>query len=427
MNPVGARKAWTFLFYNVGQGNLAPMTTASLQALEQVGSDEQTDVVALNYRERPKQERVLGRFGEYEGARCYHVTRAASSSPSWLGPELGSLVDCALASPKGLQSEVIGQPVGAGEAARMADPATLKAFLLENMARFPAQHFALTITGHGAAFQGQAIVRGPEGRSALSNDDLARVLREVAQESGQSVDLVNLNTCYSANLESLYSLKDSTRALVASQAALSLATQPFGPVLAEVQQRLAAGQSVSPQELARVFVDQAAVQPLSGLHSPTLSAIDASALGKLGASVGALQAACRQQGIAPGLLRDCLTEALGIDFSGAVQLTDLGSLVGVMAERIDNDKVRQAATQVSEHLRAAVLAEQHAEPGQQGLVERAVRRIPFLVGPQADLKGATGLTVFWNPEEQERLKLIGASSFGQDQPLAQFMEYLASA
>ncbi|MBX3171828.1 MAG: hypothetical protein KF760_30735 [Candidatus Eremiobacteraeota bacterium] len=421
MNPVGARKAWTFLFYNVGQGNLAPMTTAGLESLERVGSDEHTDVVALNYRERPKQERVLGRFGEYEGARCYHVTRGASSGSSWLG----SLADIALASPKNLQSEIIGQPVGPGEAFKMADPATLKAFLLENMARFPAEHFALTITGHGAAFQGQAIVRGPEGRSAISNDDLARVLREVAQESGKSVDLVNLNTCYSANLESLYSLKDSTRALVASQAALSLATQPFGPVLAEVQQRLAAGCQVSPQDLARVFVEQAAAQPLSGLYSPTLSALDASALGKLGASVGSLQKACQEQGIEPKVLRECLTEALGIDFSGPVQLTDLGSLAGVMASRIDDKKVREAAARVGRDLQAAVLAEQHAEPGRQSLLERGVRSLPFLVGPPADLSGATGLTVFWNPEEKERLELIGASSFGKDQPLTGFMEYLA--
>jgi hypothetical protein len=425
MNPVGGpRKDWTFLFYNVGQGNLAPMATASLESLERVGSNEQTDIVALNYRERPKQEKVLGRFADYEGARCYHVTRATSSGGSWLGKELGSLAECALASPKGLQSEMIGQPVGPGEAARMADPATLKAFLIENMARFPAEHFALTITGHGAAFQGQAIVRGPEGRSAISNDDLARVLREVARETGKSVDLVNLNTCYSANLESLYGLKDATRALVASQAALSLATQPFGAVVAEVQQRLAAGQQVSPQDLARVFVEQSARQPLSGLYSPTLSAINPDGLGKLGSSVGHLQNVCQEQGVEPKVLRECLSEALGIDFSGEVQLTDLGSLVGVLAERVDNEQVRKAAAQVVSDLRGTVLAEQHAEAGQQGWLERSMRRIPFLVGPQKDLTGATGLTVFWNPEEKGRLEMISTSSFGKDQPLARFMEYL---
>ncbi len=420
------QKAWTFLFYNVGQGNLAPMTTASLESLEQVGSNEQTDIVALNYRERPKQEKVLGRFADYEGARCYHVTRAQKSSASWLGAELGSLADCALASPKALQSEVIGRPVGPGECAKMADPATLKAFLIENMARFPAEHFALTITGHGAAFQGQAIVRGPQGRSAISNDDLGRVLREVAQETGKSVDLVNLNTCYSANLESLYSLKDSTRALVASQAALSLATQPFGAVVAEVQRRLAAGHQVSPQDLARVFVDKAAEQPLSGLYSPTLSAVDPAGLGKLGQSVGSLQSVCQQQGIEPKVLRSCLSEALGIDFSGEVQLTDLGSLAAVLARRVDNDKVRRAAAQVISDLDKTVLAEQHAEPGRQGWLERSMRRIPFLVGPQKELSGATGLTVFWNPAEKERLDLISGSAFGKDRPFSRFMDYLAS-
>lgn len=405
------------MFYNAGQGQLAQMSTHSLQQLERVGSDEQTDVVALNYRENTP----LGRFSEYEGGSTYHIQRQGKLVGRG---EFGSLVSCALANPGKLHSPVLEKPVAPGDSAKMSDAATLKAFLIDSMRRFPAQHFALAITGHGAAFQGQAITRGPGGRAAISNDELGRVLREVREETGRGVDLVNLNTCYSANLESLYSLKDATSTVVASQDALAVGTQPFAQVLAELQKQLAAGKSVEAPELGRMFVEQAAAQPMHQLYSPSLTAVNAAELGGLGDSVARLQKSCLEKGIAPAALRECLSQSVSVDFAQGVELTDLGSLASLVAERFP--QVGKEAAAVIAALQKAVVAEQHAAPADESLLSRTVRKLPGLVGQQKDLTGATGMTVFWNGTESQRLAYIEDSRFGREHPIQEFMSYLAS-
>src|SRR5262249_21961566 len=125
------KKDWTFLFYNAGQGALTRLAAHSLHDLEQVGSNDQVDLVALNYSE--KQGATLSPLAPSLG----HAPRGAR----------GSLLDCA--SPGRLQSPALAHPVASGEAARMSQAETLKATLLETMRRYPSRHFALALTGHG--------------------------------------------------------------------------------------------------------------------------------------------------------------------------------------------------------------------------------------------------------------------------------------
>lgn len=427
--PQGQKKAWSFLFYNVGQGNLTSMATASLQQLEQVGSDENTHVIALNFRQRPSHQELLHRFTEFEGARSYYVTsHPKASAQAWLGPQVGSLADCALASPDKIRSRQL--PLEPLSAADMSNPDTLKKFLMDNIRRFPSEHIALAITGHGAAFQGQAITRGPEGRAALSNEAIASVLNQVAEETGQKVDVVNLNTCYSANLESLYALKDATQVIVASEDALAVGTQPFSEVIREVQNRQSAGQSVDARDLAKIFVNKSQEQPLHQLHTPTLTALDAPKLAQVGESLANFQELCLKENVSPAQLRECLAVAVQIDFSHEpreVRLTDLGSLMKVVEEKIANPKLQAAAQAVALSLTRSVLAEQHSTSDDENWISKSVRRIPFLVGQQKDLGGATGLTVFWDPQEKHRLELISQGSYGQHyaQAFSAFMDFLS--
>ena len=413
------QKEWTFLFYNATQGALSTMATESVNDLERVGSDENTNVVVLNHRERGTHERLLGRFAEYEGTRTYYVTKEDKpSTRSLLGDSLGSLADLALSGPNKVKSEVISSS---------PEKESLKTFLLQNMKRFPARRYALVMTGHGAAFQGQLITRDEEGRQALSNDEIGKVLREVAAENGQGVDLVNLNTCFSANLETLFSLKDSTHAIVASQSELTLRTQPFGAVLSEAQKRLK-GRDLGAEELAGLFVEKASEQPLSELYTPSLSAFQAAEIGNLGKAVEELQKSCMEQGVAPALIRECLSDAVSVDFAQSprqVELADLGSVAAVMAEKISDPSVKRAAGKVQESLKRSVLAEQHSTPEGESLLSRAVRKLPYLVGPQKSLEGSTGLTVFWDPAEKERHAFIEESDFGREHPIHSFMDYLA--
>ncbi len=213
---------------------------------------------------------------------------------------------------------------------------------------------------------------------------------------------------------------------MASQAALALGTQPFGEVLNELQSRN--GQVEAP-EFAQLFVEKSKEQALSELHSPALAAFDASALGRLGDAVSKLQTSCMENGVSPEQLRECLAQAVKIDFAQEprrVELTDLGSLTEVMSQKLSPRAVKKAAQKVREQLRQTVLAEQHSTPEQEGFLSKLVRRLPFLVGPQRSLEGATGLTVFWAPQESERLKMIAESQYGREHPLNEFMSYLGS-
>lgn len=412
------QKAWTFLFYNAGHQAQAAMSTYSLDQLEKVGSDANTDVVALNYRNKPWFE--AGRFGDYEGSRTYHVERRQAGKPLLnrvLGENAGTLLGCGLSGPHKLKSKVIDQ-----SSENPGSAATLKKFLVENMERFPAQRFALIISGHGAAFQGQAIVRGAEGKTFLSNDDLGRVLREVKEETGQGLDLVNLNTCYSANLETLYSLRDSTHAVVASQDTVALGTQPFAAVLESVQKDLAAGQSIEAPELARRFVAEAGQQPLGNIFTPTLSAFEAGGLTALGASVAALQSTL-QQSSSPASARASLANALQIEFSDEVALTDIGSWAAGLAGSAQSE-VKSAAQKVQRDLAACRLAEQHATPERQSLTARAVHALRFVAGPGQDYTGASGLTMFANAQDEQRLELIEASQYGRAHSPRAFLQHL---
>lgn len=409
-------KAWTFLFYNAGHEAQATMSTYSLGQLERVGSDQNTHVVALNHRKKPWFE--AGRFDAYEGTRTYYVERQTKSLPlarRLLGQNAGTLASCALSGPHQLKSPVIEE--------HQADPgsaATLKKFLVENMRRYPSQRVALVLSGHGAAFQGQAIVRGPEGKSVISNDELARVLREVAAETGRGVDLVNLNTCYSANLETLYPLRDATQAVVASQDTVALGTQPFAAVLEGVQRDLAAGRPVEAADLARRFVDAAHEQPLGNLFTPTLTAFDTSGLGAVADSVAELQSAL-QAGVPADKTRQALERSLQIDFSEAVALTDLGSL----AAQVDR-AVQPAADKVRQALKKCILAEQHADAEGGSFTARAVHTAGFIAGPAKDYAQASGLTIFCHADDPRRLKCIEDGEYGRDHSPRQFLEYLRS-
>ena len=87
------------------------MCTYTLNELERVGSDENTNLVVMNYRRGWSPERLLGLFKEYEGARTYYVTRQAEpEAPVWekvLPHDLADLSRTLRSSPAQVRSQVI--------------------------------------------------------------------------------------------------------------------------------------------------------------------------------------------------------------------------------------------------------------------------------------------------------------------------------
>jgi hypothetical protein len=415
------RREWTLLFYNAGSNDEDMMCTANLLDLERVGSDENTHVVCLNRRGGWLPER-LGKDREFVGARTYYVTRNPEAPQP--GSEPARLLQLALTSPRSIRSPELER---LPEGTNMGDPATLKQFLLENMARFPARHYALVLSGHGAGFAGQAIVHNPEGR--ISNEQLGQTLREVARATGQPLDLLNLNTCLGASLEVLHPLVGGARTAVASEGVVFGPTQPFGEVLAGLQADLKAGKPVDSQELARRFVTSSHEQPMASLAAATMSAFQLDGIPAVGEAVARLHAAVLEARVEPALVREALRESLRFDYSGIprlIHVTDLASFAGKLAEKVP--ALKAAAGAVQESLASGRVAEQHEAPERDTPFTRLLR-LP-LHKPEQPLDGLGGLTLHYDEDVNcrgNRLDKIKDTELGRSIQIEAFLKYVSQA
>lgn len=417
-------KEWTLLFYNAGSNDEGMMCTANLLDLERVGSDENTDVVCLNYRSGWLPERLLGKDTEFVGARTYHVTKNPEAPQATSEPR--RLLELARTSPSAIRSpELERLPAGTN----MADPATLKKFLLDNMNRFPAKRYALVMSGHGSGFAGQAIVHQPDGRKVMSNEQLGRALREVAEETGKPLDVINLNTCYGAGLEVLHPLREGARHAVASEGVVFGHTQPFGDVLAGLQRDLKAGKDVDGAELSRRFVEESHNQQMSSLATATLSAFDLKGILQVGEAVGALHEAVMTAGVPPETVREALKDSLKFDYSGVprlVHVTDLVSFAEKLAAKAP--QVAEQAGRVKESILSCRIAEQHEAPENDTPFTRLLR-LP-LRKPETSLAGLGGLSLHYDADVNapgNRLKQIKDTEFGQAVGIEKFLTYVSQA
>lgn len=414
MQVKSAQKDWTLLFYHAGSADAGLMGTANLLDLERVGSDENTDVVCLNW-----QSGWLGRDTEFAGGRTYHVQKNPEASQA--SNNALRLVELARTSAADVRSpEIERLPEGAD----ISDPATLKKFLLDNMQRFPAKHYALVMSGHGAGFAGQALVRNPDGR--MTNEQLGQTLREVAQETGKPLDVLNLNTCYGAGLEVLHPLQGGARTAVASPGVVFGPTQPFGNVLQHLQDDLKAGKSVDGPELARRFVAESYEQKMASVATPTLSAFDLDGLPQVSQAVASLHEGVIAEGVPPATVREALQEALRFDYATVprqLYVTDLVSFAERLAEKAPT--LAQPAQDLKESVLACRIAEQHGAPD---TLFTSLLRYP-LRQPQADLTGLGGLTLHYDDDVNtagNRLARVKDTELGQQVGIEKFFSYLSS-
>ncbi|MBI3929617.1 MAG: hypothetical protein HY319_29010 [Armatimonadetes bacterium] len=416
-------KEWTVLVYNAGQADEGLMCTSNLRDLERVGSDENTHVICKNYRTAWWPE-WAGLWHDHLGERTYYVTQnAPSPGLSRLVPaEAEGLVQLAITSPQAIRSPEIASR---RERVAMGEAATLKEFLLENVRKYPARHYAVIVSGHGAGFAGQAMMRHPDGR--IQNEELGKVLEEVRRELGRPVDLVNLNTCYGAGIEAFYPLRKGARAAVSSQGVVVAHNQPLGAVLSELQSDLKAGKHPDGLELASTFVRHARIQDLSNLATETLSAVDLEGMAPLAESVGRFHRLLMDREVPPEKLSDWMERAERLEYSGVPRLVyvqDLGSFAQLVSRECEDESVRQAAAEVLERVEASVVAEQHAHSSKDGWVGLVVGGV-FGKKPY-EHQGLTGLSIHYDSDVNargNRLFQIKDTEFGKLAHIEEFLKY----
>jgi hypothetical protein len=96
----------------------------------------------------------------------------------------------------------------------LTDPQNFKDFLSFGMNKFPAKHYMVIMKGHGDAFKGMLV---DADRNALSIPQIASVLKEIKQETGNKIDVLNLDSCLMGNAEMIEQVKDTVRFVVASE------------------------------------------------------------------------------------------------------------------------------------------------------------------------------------------------------------------
>lgn len=166
-----ARPKWAVLIYTSASRDLEPAVQASLEEITRRGT--------------PADLRVVAQMGAGGQAQRYQLH--GCSQP---------------------------QPVEPTRTADMSQPEELRRFLLWAMEKYPAQHYAIVLGGHGAGFGG-AITDSRRGHM-MSLPELEKALGELPKKP----DLVVFNTCLMAQAEVAAQLQSVTPHLVGSQSEL---------------------------------------------------------------------------------------------------------------------------------------------------------------------------------------------------------------
>ncbi|HBS48432.1 TPA: hypothetical protein DEO28_00040 [Candidatus Dependentiae bacterium] len=98
-------------------------------------------------------------------------------------------------------------------------------FFKWGVAKYPAKHYALILSGHGSGpidpsyFANRGILFDWENRTYLNNQQLVEMLDGIKRDvlGGKKLELLGLDACLMASLETDYQIKDRVEYLVASQ------------------------------------------------------------------------------------------------------------------------------------------------------------------------------------------------------------------
>ncbi|MEQ8186975.1 MAG: clostripain-related cysteine peptidase [Candidatus Eremiobacterota bacterium] len=341
-SETSAPKKWTFMHYAAGDNNLAPYIESDVDEMERIGSDANTNIVALLDLNRGK------------GAKTYYITQ--DKTP-------------------GLKSEVLENH----GLVNTSDPKFLAKFIIDSVKKFPAEHYMLDIGDHGGGWSG-AISDDSTG-GWMSTPQIRQALDMAQKETGVKLDIVAFDCCLMATGEVANELKDHTNFMVASQESEggagwtyndvlkdkdgnTLAPQRHSyknllmsaEVLGDTQEKLRNRITLEPKEFAMKQVDSA------GAHQndlPTMSAFD---LSKMGAFNNAAA------GLADAILATSTPNATLKGLAGKTQSFSSGKDAFHFAQLIVKDptisdpKLKEAAQNLMDAVGEVIIHNEHQEP-----------------------------------------------------------------
>jgi len=165
----------------------------------------------------------------------------------------------------------------------MAKVSSLANFIAWGMKNYPAKHYIVLMSDHGAGFLGAEEDRG----DMLSLPDLRKALDKAAEKTGKKPDIVAFDACLMAQAEVAYELKDTAKYLISSEEIIGGDGYPYKDILPAIDKSISEGKS-DPKSIASVFIENAEKVNKTSTH--TLSAIDLKQMKKVAKAVDKLAA-----------------------------------------------------------------------------------------------------------------------------------------
>ncbi len=273
----------------------------------------------------------------------------------------------------------------------MGDGQTLYDFANWAIRAYPAEHYVLIMSDHGAGWTGGWSDDDPESGSGLTMQEIDDALGAIVADTGiGAFELVGFDACLMGQLEVMSAIAPHAKYAVGSEE-----TEPsLGWAYAKFLQALNDNTAMTGRELGQAIVDSYIGQDIritddqarnifaGGDFSAdsvaadlskdiTLTTVDLSTFQNLNAAVNELAVALT------GVDQELVAQARAYSQSYASvfgdddppSYIDLGHFVDLLLDSIDDPNVVQAAQQVKSALAQTVTAEMHGEekPGSSGL------------------------------------------------------------
>ncbi len=273
----------------------------------------------------------------------------------------------------------------------MGDKNTLIDFATWAMATYPAEHYVLILSDHGAGWTGGWSDDDPQQGGNLSMQNIDDALGAIISQTGiAAFDLVGFDACLMGQLEVMSAIAPHAKYAVGSEE-----TEPaLGWAYSSFLQALNDNTAMTGGELGQAIVDSYVAQDIritddqarsvfaggnftqdsvaaSLSKDITLTAVDLSAVSNLNAAVNDLAVSLTsvdQEKVAEArAYAQSYTSIFGDEVPPSY--IDLGHFVNLLAENIDDAAVKQAAEKVQSALKQAVVAEKHGDekPASSGL------------------------------------------------------------
>lgn len=258
-------------------------------------------------------------------------------------------------------TRINSKPVAYLGHADMSKKETLANFIIWGMNKYPAKHFMVILSDHGAGFLGAEEDRG----NMLSLSDLREAFEIVKEKAGKTPDILAFDCCLMAQAEVASELKNSAKYLIASEEVIGGDGYPYREILPSMDQALKEGKT-DPRDIASLVIDNG--KKVNEKSTFTLAAIDLSAADAVVAAVDQLASHILEGKADLNVVKESLkmTQHFNVNFSPMQpydDFRDLGDLADKLDKnpRITNGEIKQDLKNLKAALKKAVVNEQHRD------------------------------------------------------------------